>query len=586
MSRRKKREVEVAPAVESPGDEPGALMLERYGTLLLLVAASVLLKTLIFAPIGWWPFAFVCLVPWLVMVGGATLAPRVYFLSYIFGLVFFLIDMHWLYPATAAGYGALAVYLALYFPLMACALRHAIRRRRWPVGIVLPLVWVGSEMMRAVVISGFPWFFLAHSLHKVLPMIQVSDLVGAYGVSFVVAAVNGAVVDWLFLRWASRGAGGDCGYRWRAIVSTVVASGLLAFTLGYGVYQLNRDTGDVGPRVAVIQGDFVTSVLAEDEEATEEEKLLYYLDIMTAAATESPDLYLLPESPWVMALNPEFRMNHGLSRRSFYALRRHAMDHDAYVITGSGTYYQTPEDLLAPERRYNSAMIFAPDGSEPARYDKVHVVPFGEAVPFRFGRLRFLYFWMNAIMPFSEGGTREYSIFRGESFKTFEMKSRAQGGRIYRYGIPICYEDVMPYVSRRFVCGGSPTKQVDVLLNISNDGWFGRGTQQPQHLAICVFRAVENRVGIARSVNTGMSGFIEPSGRLYDIVTGDPKGRWPRTCGYRVADLKIDSRFTVYARYGDWFGYACAVIWLIVFLDYWVARARGTPAGVPVGGGE
>jgi apolipoprotein N-acyltransferase len=219
-------------------------------------------------------------------------------------------------------------------------------------------------------------------------------------------------------------------------------------------------------------------------------------------------------------------------------------------------------------------MVFKPDGSEPGRYDKVHLVYFGEVLPFRFGRLRFLYLWLNGLVPFSDGGRLEYSLFHGSGFHRFEMEPPSQPGRKYRFGIPICYEDVMPYVSREFVCGGHPEKQADFLLNISNDGWFGRGHQQPQHLAICTFRAVENRVGIARAVNTGVSAIIDPDGSIHTRVDADPQGRWSGAIGYAVGKLRVDSRYTLYSRYGDWFAWSCAAIWLIFFADYWITRAR------------
>ena len=220
--------------------------------------------------------------------------------------------------------------------------------------------------------------------------------------------------------------------------------------------------------------------------------------------------------------------------------------------------------------------MFYPDGSQQGRYDKNLLVPFGEMIPFRYGRLRFLYFWLNSLVPFSgpDGTSEAWSVFPGDGFHTFTVEAASQGGRPYRFGIPICYEDVMPYVSREFVFGDSERKKLDFLLNISNDGWFGRGIQQPQHLAICVFRAVENRVGIVRAVNTGVSGFIQPTGRVHDVVKGDPSNPWPGACGYAVANVGVDSQYTLYSRYGDWFAWGCALLWLAVFLDYWVVRAR------------
>ncbi|RME36844.1 MAG: apolipoprotein N-acyltransferase, partial [Planctomycetota bacterium] len=357
----------------------------------------------------------------------------------------------------------------------------------------------------------------------------------------------------------------------------VAVSALVVGTLVYGGIQLTRDTGRVGPKVAVIQGDFINSI--DPEEAPEPhdrfkdaEKFRTYLSMIDAAAAQRPDVILLPETPWIMYLNPEVRDLFPLSRKSYAALQQRASRYGATIITGSASAIPTPNDLLAPMRRYNSATVFRPDGSEPQRYNKVHVVPFGETVPFRQGRFRFLYFWLNSLMPFSgPDGTVEYSIFPGTAFTRFELHAE---GRSYRFGIPICYEDVMPYVARRFVSGGSKTKQADLLFNISNDGWFGRGIQQPQHLAICVFRAVENRVGIARAVNTGISGFVEPSGRVHDTHMQDPQDRWPGACGYAVARVGVDRRYTFYSRHGDWFAWGCAILWLIVFLDYWVLRVR------------
>ncbi len=553
--------------------EPGVgFEVATHRGLIVLGLLTLILKSLIFAPISWWPLAFVCLVPWLLMVGGATLAPRVYLHSYLMGLVFFLINVRWLYPATGAGYVAMAVYLAAYFPLMACAVRSIVRRRRWPLAVAVPFVWVGCEMLRAVVISGFPWFYLSHSLHGVLTLIQISDLVGAYGVSFVVAAVNGAIADVIIARSAARRADSTKvpGRSWR--FSAAFAGSLLVVTTVYGWVRLSQDTISPGPRVAVLQGDFVNAVY--DQGASEEEKRRVYLGLIDEASKEKPDLYLLPESPWSMYLNKEARDYFASYRESYTQLRGRAMRDRAYLVTGSASYVKTPYDLLATERRYNSATIFNPEGTEPERYDKVHLVYFGEVVPFRFGRLRFVYFWLNKLMPFSDHGKREYSIFPGEGFRTFSMNPTSQPGESYSFGVPICYEDVMPYVSREFVSGGGASKRVDLLLNISNDGWFGRGVQQPQHLAICVFRAVENRVGIARAVNTGVSAFIRPDGRVHDVVTGDPNTTWPGVSGFSVANVGVDSRYSFYSRHGDWFAWLCALVWLAIFLDYWVIRVR------------
>ncbi len=559
-------------ALEVSVEEPTDFVISSHRSFTWLSLCTLVAMSLIFAPISFWPLSFVCLVPWLVLVGGAKQAPRVYFYSLALGLAFFLLNMRWMYPPTGAGYFLLSGYQSLYFPMMACPVRSVVRRRRWPLAIVLPFVWVGCEVVRSVVISGFPWFFLAHSVYSIQTLIQISDLVGAYGVSFVIAAVNGAVADMVIKKLAAKQSPPARLGPMHRTLGAVVAIGLVVCTVGYGAIQLNRDTISVGPEIAVLQGDFVN--LVEGDAVDDEGKRDLYLKMLQVAAKDDPDLYLLPETPWIMYLNKEARHFHHFWLDSFQRLQRHASAHHAYVVTGSASLEQTPNDLVTKEHRYNSANVFHPDAREPDRYDKVHLVYFGETVPFRFGNFRFLYFWLNRLMPFSMGGEFEYSLIHGDAFDVFTMEPKSQPGKQYRFGIPICYEDVMPYVSRAFTVGEDGKKRVDFLLNISNDGWFGRGIQQPQHLAISVFRAVENRIGIARAVNTGISAFIDPDGYIHDIVNGYEQPMFDGNAGYRAANVRVDSRFSYYSRYGDWFGWACAMMWLVFFVDYWIVRVR------------
>jgi apolipoprotein N-acyltransferase len=133
----------------------------------------------------------------------------------------------------------------------------------------------------------------------------------------------------------------------------------------------------------------------------------------------------------------------------------------------------------------------------------------------------------------------------------------------------------MPYISRRFVIDEHGEKRCDFLLNLSNDGWFLHSAELPQHLAASVFRAVENRVGMARAVNTGISCFIEPDGRVHDPVAVGGKVVGPEVDGYRVARVTVDSRRTLYARAGDWFALLCIGLWIVFYLDYMLIRSVG-----------
>ncbi len=141
------------------------------------------------------------------------------------------------------------------------------------------------------------------------------------------------------------------------------------------------------------------------------------------------------------------------------------------------------------------------------------------------------------------------------------------GDRQVRFGAPICYEDVIPDVFRGFMCDKDGNKRVDFMVNISNDGWFGHGAQQAQHLANCAFRAVENRVGVARAVNTGVSGFINPDGSWYSLVGASDRDPQVGGTGYRVDQIRIDPRVTFYSRYGDLFAFVCLGLGLVAMFD-------------------
>jgi apolipoprotein N-acyltransferase len=589
--------VKTAPKRKGKGKSPGrkpALppakpsRLDSHVVGIALLGLSLLMQSLIFPPLDLWPLAFVCLVPWFVVIASGRNATTAYVVSYLLGLAFFLINLSWLGPVTVEGMVALSAYLAVYYPLVACPVRHAVRRRGLPLAIIAPVAWVATELCRALVISGFPWFFLGHTQYRLETLIQISDLVGAYGVSFVVVAVNGVIADLLLRRfWKDRPA--TCPTRPVTRLGPVFAAALLLFTVVYGLVQLNRDTTTPGPKIAVLQQDYPN--YTDPERAMRQpsayERAQTYAELLLQARQADPDLYLLPETPWYMALNPEYLRWQGdngttVSKLSYEMLRDHAVATGSCVVTGAMTIIPTPYAVQATDVKHNSAYVFSPDGRPPERYDKNHCVYFGEVVPFRYGRLRFLYLWLNDRMPFGQGGF-EYSITPGTEFNVFSMKPKSNPDREYSFATPICYEDVMPYVSRRFVTDPETRqKRVDMLLNISNDGWFGHSDEHPQHLAICAFRAVENRVPVARAVNTGISGFIDSNGHIHDLVNVGGRWRGAGVTGYSVATLHTDRRHSLYSRIGDVFAIVCGLLTVLVYLDYVIVRAVASRTDSPL----
>lgn len=578
---------------------------------------SVVLLTWLFPAHGFWPLAFVALVPWSLAVCRTHRAWVVHWLTFGVGWTFFLVGLRWLMPVTGLGYAALALYLTLYWALSAWAMRTALRHNISPVWS-LPVVWVACEYLRAWVMSGFPWLFLAHGLYEQTWLIQVSDITGAYGVSFAAALVNGLIVEaaLCYGRWALPGR-----RRTQLAAGAMVTIAVIGGMIVYGVLRTSGVTFRTGPRVAVVQGDFPL-VSTPPYGAPGPVVLASYLSLAAAASLDKPDLLALPESVWNATQNREFlamepqaiddikpitwtygrlcdkavsaaaRGDYAAAADVIKTMKRWYDKEEKFaelpagarppttIVCGAMSVELFPEAVDPKKKRFNSALIYNPDGSQrPERYDKTHLVPFGEAVPFRF-TFRRLYNWLNSLSPFSDGGKNHYSLWPGDKYTVFELP---HDGGLVRFGTPICYEDVMPYVVRKYVWGGGH-RRVDFLINISNDAWFLYSHELPQHLAICVFRAVENRVAIARAVNTGISGFIDPNGAIHDVVEKDGRRVGVGVVGHRTRALELDDRDSFYGRTGDWFAGVClalsAGLWLAAIFERWVLAAKARVAAM------
>jgi apolipoprotein N-acyltransferase len=207
--------------------------------------------------------------------------------------------------------------------------------------------------------------------------------------------------------------------------------------------------------------------------------------------------------------------------------------------------------------RYNSAYYYTPAGGQAKeRYDKIHLVPFGEFMPFR-ESFPLLYRAFNVFNPYKD---LDYTVESGKELTVFQLPARGQGTAATRptsqttsggakFVTAICFEDVDSRLMARMFAGPDHTKRADFIVNLTNDGWFAFN-QMPQHLQLAVFRSIENRVPIARAVNTGISGFIDPVGRVYDTIP-------VHTIGTKAARLELDTRVAPYTHIGDVFAGLC-----------------------------
>ena len=569
-----------------PGEPSPMRWYARVGLLLL----GVLLLSLAQPPVSQCYFAWVGLVPWLFVVRSTRSWRGAFLWSWLGGTAFFLANMWWLWNVTVPGTFTLTAYLGLdwgFAAVIYCGCRLVPRSGAQPhaVGVaasvlLIGVVWTALEWVRGnwsmFGEQGLPWLYIGHSQSPLLTMCQVADIGSAYAVSLWVVMVN-ALVFWLVL------------YGRRALATLApaiaVTTIVVLFVAGYGVYRLRqtRDVTSAGPTVLVIQPNYPQDNSGEKGAPLNEilrfhiEKSREALDALHKSGTR-PDLIAWSET-MMPPLNDEARKllantDYG---RFLQESRQQIADLAAageVAIVAGGTFaddWQPRGERLVPLDRRNSAYYFERSGllSE-RRYDKIHLVPFGEFIPFR--SIKPLYELLIKLgPPYYEA----YILTPGsrDNVTVFELAS-ADGTGGYRFVVPICFEDIVsPLVAEMVRAPGGSGKRAEFLVNLTNDGWF-TGGQMAQHLQSATFRSIENRAPTARAVNTGISAFIDSVGRVHDTVPA-------KTEGWSAARLTLDSRVTFYTRHGDVLAGACAIatLGLIVWSIIVAARRNGSAGG-------
>ncbi|MFC1762435.1 apolipoprotein N-acyltransferase [Planctomycetota bacterium] len=556
----------------------------------LLLLASAILLTVIHPPHGGSAWAWIALVPFILASHPKTPTRHLVIWCLLIFAGYWLLNLRWLSPITVAGWIAFCLYSAPLAVLTALCLRWC-RQQSLPMSLCVAVLWVGAEQCQGLFLGGFYWRFLGHSQFQNLPLIQIADLTGAGGVSFVLALANGLITDiWLAFRKQRL-------RRFSLLLNASAVMTVIVGVLSYGLWRLNQSHiyETPGPKVAAIQSNVPQSV--KDTFSASEDILSNLLADSNDCAASQPDLIVWPETMvqcivdldvWPYLQNQEYVTQ---CRTTDLRLRKHVSEHTIHLLTGAygATIGEDTEGVLYL-RNHNSAVLYRPEGlRDPDRYDKIHLVLFGEYLPFKR-----TWPWLHQLLLGWTPYEYDYSLDAGNLQTLFSLPHRnlttptdtntaietAQDP--YQFGVIICFEDTIPRLARSYALDEQGRKQVDWLVNISNDGWFvgfddTTGDVQAtaeliQHVAICTFRAVENRLGILRSVNTGISCLIAPSGRIHwgfnHASPGFPEDPLARQgiAGWFADTMPIDTRVTWFTRLGPWLDRVCAWIFGLLSL--------------------
>ena len=534
---------------------------------LAFVASSAAL-TVIQVPFGWSALAWFALVPFILACSPEVKGRSLFIVAYLVSVCYWLGNLYWMEPVTMSGWIAFCVYTALLWPILGVCIRFC-RIKKWPLFIAVPILVVGAERLQGLFLGGFFWRHLSHSQYANITLIQIADIFGAAGVSFLIAMVNGLTAELIIAgREKNIFKISNSNLAKIAVVCAAVVG-----TVIYGRWRLNQsvDFIEVGPAVAAVQSNIPQSVKQSSKPEDAQRIFDELIQNSGASFKAGAELTVWPETMVQAILDARVLrfLDSSSSHKVFdEALKEHSKE-TGFVLAGAyGGIAEVREDLsIHLSSKYNSAFLYKPDGEQAKRqYNKIHLVPFGEIVPFKNGA-PWLY---NLLMKFTPYDY-DYSLDYGEEYTVFEMGGgQGENGRIYKFGVMICYEDAVPVIGRRFAIDGQGAKKVDWLVNISNDGWFVRfeggkvwpSTELGQHTAICVFRAVENRLAVLRSVNTGISCLIDTAG---GIKNGFLAGNLPNKAmarkgmtGWFVDKVPIDKRVTVFSKYGQWLDFCCA----------------------------
>ncbi len=573
MAASKSDNAEPAPRREPPPKSGRTLVLGLVGSLLCYLAHP---------PVGWSLLAWVGPVPWLLLARTERLpGRRPYLALWLAGAAYWLAAIQWIrlpHWANIFGLFFLAAYLGTYLPVFVGLTRVAVHRMRAPLWIAGPVVWTGLELARAHLLSGFLMASLAHTQVESLRIIQMADLVGEYGVSFLIILVAACLANAASHFAAAAERARDRRSDWPSVAGSLTAAALpaliaLGAAIGYGRWFALENSVEfriprtrAWTRIVLVQSDMLSDWKGTPERDRKVMQEQIELSLDAVRTSDQPvDLIVWPETMFRSPLfvdDPKNPPPAGAIHPTRYTaalsdLKSLAAETGVALLVGidrvlASRVERPGEEPDAELLVYNAAAFVNREGELVQTYEKMHLLPFGEYIPFAA--------WVPSLAALAP--------ITGNSLWGSGPAALELDGVVYSPNI--CYETVLPHLIRRQVVElADQGKTPDVLVNLTNDSWFWGSSELDMHLASGVFRAIEMRTPLVVAANRGLTAHVSHTGRLGAVTERD-----------RADVLTVDVRLplrtgaypSVYARYGDWFAGSCAICCIVLAIVGLVGR--------------
>jgi len=531
--------------------------IDSFWVMLFLCTFGIIFQYVSFFPCDLGFFGWFCLVPWITttIVRNKIAGWQIYFSC----LALSLLQLRWMTVADfrMIGTWVLLAWWCSLFPWFGLKIIKIFSvDLSIPFAFSVPIVWVFLEYSKSFLLTGFPWYFLAHTQHSVLPLLQCADFSGTQGVSFIVGMVNGLLTDFILTFLISK----PLKFKFKLLIffSALLTFLFLIGLLFYGYWRLNSLQFQKGPVVALLQGNHAQSVRNSDEHFRQTWN--DYKSMLEIAKNYTVDLIVWPETSFPFELPAKIGSSGPLLGRNdeqdIWSGPAQLLGVNVAVVEG--------KEIIC---RHNSSMLQNFHTGTVTRYDKIHRVPFGEYIPFKESIPA-----MNWLSPYDF----DYSIKAGTELTKFDLPC---DGKLFSFSALLCYEDSDFALTRSAM---NSLKPPDFFVNQSNDGWFQGTEEQAQHLAVARFRCVETRRAMVRAVNTGISAIIDPAGVLLEpqkinqvtyridekaVPSFNFFGRqFSNKALILIGAVPLCNLSTVYVQFGDWLAWSCFLLIIFGFL--------------------